>query len=39
VEVVVEATDLSNRQPNPSYLLPRYYQSPRTVRFGFGLSF
>ena len=39
VEVVVEATDLSNHQPNPSYLLPRYYQSPRTVRFGFGLSF
>jgi hypothetical protein len=24
---------------NPSYLMPRYYQSPRSVRLGFGLNF
>ena len=39
VEVVVEDSELWSYQANPSYLLPRYYQLPRTVRFGFGVSF
>ena len=36
---VVEEADLWTYQANPSYLLPRYYQSRRTARFAFGLSF
>jgi outer membrane receptor protein involved in Fe transport len=39
LEVVVEESDWWDHRANPSFLLPRYYQSPRAVRFGFGVSF
>jgi hypothetical protein len=39
VEVVDENAENLNYQPNPSHLLPRYYQAPRSVRLGFGASF
>jgi hypothetical protein len=31
--------ELDNGGANPNYLQPRYFQEPRTVRFGFGLAF
>jgi hypothetical protein len=39
VEVLEENAENMNYEANPSYLLPRYYQTPRQVRVGFGLSF
>ena len=37
--VWMQAELASNGVPDVNYLQPTYYQAPRTVRFGFGLSF
>jgi hypothetical protein len=39
VTEVDERAELSNFQTNPSYLMARHHQSPRSVRLGFGVSF
>jgi outer membrane receptor protein involved in Fe transport len=39
VSEVDEDGDHDNGNPNPTFMLPEKYQSPRTVRIGFGLSF
>jgi len=39
VEIVDDFAERMNAQPNPEYLLPRYFQPPRSVRLGFGVSF
>jgi len=36
---VDEVAELITFEPNPSYRQPRYYQPPRSVRLGFGVSF
>jgi hypothetical protein len=39
VVTLEEEAQQYNGSPNPNYLQPRYYQEPRTVRFGFGIAF
>jgi outer membrane receptor protein involved in Fe transport len=40
VTQVDDRAELSGvERPNPSYMQPRYFQSPRSVRLGVGLSF
>jgi len=39
VVTLEERAQQYNGSPNPNYLQPRYYQEPRTVRFGIGVTF
>jgi outer membrane receptor protein involved in Fe transport len=39
VTKVDEVAEIETLQPNSDYLEPRFFQAPRTIRFGIGLSF
>jgi hypothetical protein len=39
VERVNQVAEMENGAANPYYLEPLWYQRPRSVRLGFGLSF
>jgi hypothetical protein len=39
VTKVDEVAEERTLQPNPDYLRPRFFQAPRSVRLGFGVSF